>query len=97
MAGSLLAVGHPLPPIFRQKDSPTRFGANFGLFSVVYNEVKRREGRNMTEKGYSATSVLRQDHWPNKTSLQLLLTADAYRATVLTSWHDDKSSALGST
>lgn len=34
------------------------FAANFGLFPAVYNEAERKNGRNLTENGYSPSSVL---------------------------------------
>jgi AcrR family transcriptional regulator len=36
------------------------FEPNFGSFSAVYNEREQRNGKNMTENGYSPSSILRQ-------------------------------------
>jgi hypothetical protein len=36
------------------------FDANFDPFPVVYNEVEHQCGKDLTENGYSATSILRQ-------------------------------------
>src|SRR6266516_3165458 len=54
------------PELSPQKILRQDSGANFAFFPVVYNEAEHGDGENLTEKGYSPSSVLRRVAWDHE-------------------------------